>query len=87
MSRVEEYAAFLEPLHLFSDISEDHLFDFADAFREVEYKAGDIILDENSQSLNFYLIYSGTVEIIQEGKGQKKAVFVRGDYLGEEALV
>jgi hypothetical protein len=87
MSKSEEYAAFLEPLHLFSGISEDHLFDFADAFREVEYKAGDIILEEESQSLNFYLIYSGEVEISQEEKGQEKAVFVRGDYLGEESLV
>lgn len=87
MSKAEEYAAFLEPLHLFSDISEKHLFELADQFREVEYKAGDVILEKSSQSLNFYLIYSGEVEIIQEESGQEKAVFVRGDYLGEESLV
>ncbi len=87
MSKSEEYAAFLEPLHLFRGISEDHLFDFADTFREVEYKAGDIILGEENQSLDFYLIYSGEVEITQGEKGQEKAVFVRGDYLGEESLV
>ena len=87
MLKSEEYAAFLEPLHLFRDISEDHLFDFADAFHEVEFKAGDIILEEERQALDFYLIYSGEVEITQGEKGQEKAIFVRGDYLGEESLV
>lgn len=87
MSKIEEYAAFLDPIHLFRGIDEDGLFDFAECFREVDFKAGEIIFSENQQAKSFYLIYLGKVEVIRKGKGQKEAVFVRGDYLGSEALL
>ena len=87
MSKVEEYAAFLDPIHLFRGIDEDGLFDFAECFREVDFKAGETIFSEKEQAQSFYLIYSGKVEVTQKGKGQKKAFFVRGDYLGSESLL
>lgn len=87
MPKVEEYAAFLDTIHLFNAIKEDYLFDFAERFHEVNFKAGDIIFAEEEQAQNFYLIFSGEVEILREGKGQKKAVFRYRDYLGEEALL
>ena len=87
MPKAEEYAAFLDTIHLFNAISEDYLFDFAERFHEVNFEAGDIIFAEEEQAQNFYLILSGEVEILHEGKGQKRAVFRHRDYLGEEALL
>jgi len=87
MSKAEEYAAFLEPIHLFRGIDEDGLFAFAECFREVPFNEGDVILEEGQEVETFYLIYKGKVEVTREGKGQKKAIFTRGDYLGEEALL
>ncbi len=87
MSKAEEYAAFLEPIHLFVGIDEDSLFAFAECFREVNFKEGEIILAEGAEVESFYLIYKGKVEVTRKEKGQKNAIFTRGDYLGEEAFL
>lgn len=87
MATVEELAAFLEKTHLFRDLKEEHLFGFAEHLSEEKFDVGETILAKEEQSLDFYLIWSGKVEVIKEGKGQKKAIFVSGDYLGEESLI
>ncbi len=87
MLSVEAIAAFIEKIHLFTNIDEDRLFDIAENLDEKTIKAGDVILNTSDQAEDFYIIYSGKVVVLQEEKGQKSALFVSGDYFGEEALV
>ncbi|MBT3338275.1 MAG: cyclic nucleotide-binding domain-containing protein [Anaerolineae bacterium] len=87
MLSVEAIAAFIEKIHLFIGLDEDGLFNIAEHFEEKSFGKDDLILNAVEQSENFYIIYSGKVEIVQEEKGQKSAVFVAGDYFGEEALL
>ncbi len=87
MSKAEEYADFLSNIHLFQDVSEDHLFDFADSFYEENFAAEEIIFAENEKASEFCLIYSGKVEVTLLGESERKTTYVRGDYLGAEALI
>ena len=84
MSKAEEYAAFLYKLHLFQEISEGDLFSLAEEFQEEKYEAGKTILEEGAQARDFYLIYSGKVEM---GEGEEKVILVSGDFFGAEELV
>ena len=87
MPRVEEYAAFLDSIHLFQEIDEDHLFDIAERLEPVDFKEGTEIFAENVPAEDFYLVYSGEVEASNAGEGQKKATYRHRDFLGEEALL
>ncbi|MBT3320832.1 MAG: cyclic nucleotide-binding domain-containing protein [Anaerolineae bacterium] len=88
MSKIEEYAAFLDGIHLFQEIDDDDdLFGLAEAFEEKEYEAGEVIFSESERASNFYLIYSGKVEITFLDDRGEKVTYVRGDYLGAEALI
>ena len=84
MSKAEEYAAFLYKIHLFQEISEKDLFSLAETFQEEQYEAGKTILEEGMQARDFYLIYSGKVEMVE---GEEKVILVSGDFFGAEELV
>ena len=87
MSKVEEYAAFLDSIHLFQGISEEHLFDIAERLDVVKFEAGEEIFAEGERANSFYLIFSGKVEVISKDKGQKKITYRHKDFLGEDAIL
>jgi hypothetical protein len=87
MLSIEAVAAFIDKIHLFNGIYEDWLWDIAEHLEERELKEGDLILSAAEQAEDFYIIYSGKVEILQEEQGQESAIYVAGDYFGEEALL
>jgi CRP-like cAMP-binding protein len=55
---------FLRKLDMFNGLSDEELSSVAALCTLVSYKAGDIILNKNDPTENFYLIRSGTVQII-----------------------
>ena len=55
---------FLRTLDMFNGLSGEELSEVAALCSEASYKAGDIILNLNDPTENFYLIRSGTVQII-----------------------
>jgi CRP/FNR family cyclic AMP-dependent transcriptional regulator len=61
MSRKKE---FLRKLDMFNGLSDEELSSVAALCSEASYKAGDIILNIKDPTENFYLIRSGTVQII-----------------------
>ncbi|MCP4142610.1 MAG: cyclic nucleotide-binding domain-containing protein [Chloroflexi bacterium] len=87
MSITEEYAAFLDSIHLFQGISEDHLFDIAERLETIEIDEGTEIFAENVPAEDFYLVFSGEIEVSNAEDGQKTAIFRHRDFLGEEALL
>lgn len=84
---VEVIAAFIEKIHLFRSLGDDALFEIAERLEEKQFETGQMIVESGQASQDFYIIYSGRVEVTQEGQGQQKAIFVSGDYLGEEAVL
>lgn len=55
---------FLKKLDLFNGLSDQELASVAALCKDVRYKAGEIILNIKDPTENFYLIRSGTVQII-----------------------
>ena len=87
MSKVEEYVAFIETLHLFQGIGEGHLFNFAESFHAKTFSAGETIIGAGKKASHFYIIFSGKVDVTILGKIEKTVTYVRGDYLGENAII
>ena len=61
MSEIKE---FLRKLDMFNGLSDEELSSVAALCSEGSYRAGDIILNIKDPTENFYLIRSGTVQII-----------------------
>ena len=87
MSKVEEYVAFIETLHLFQGIGEGHLFNFAESFHAKTFSAGKTIIRAGEKASHFYIIFSGEVDLTISGKIEKTETYVRGDYLGANAII
>ena len=61
---MSEAKEFLKTLDMFNGLSDEELSSVAALCSEASYKVGDIILKLNDPTENFYLIRSGTVQII-----------------------
>jgi CRP/FNR family cyclic AMP-dependent transcriptional regulator len=61
---MSEAKEFLRTLDMFNGLSDEELSSVAALCSEASYKVGDIILNLNDPTENFYLIRSGTVQII-----------------------
>jgi hypothetical protein len=83
---VEAVAAFIESIHILHGISEEDLFGISERLEDTIFKAGDVILETEQPAENFYIIYSGKVDITREDKGQKHSRFSRGDYFGVDVF-
>ena len=83
---VEAVAAFIEKIHIFDSISEDHLFEISERLDDKSVKAGTVILETEQKAESFYIIYSGKVDVTREGKGQKHSRLSQGDYFGADVF-
>lgn len=88
MSTIPERVAFIRKIHLFSGLSEDDLKDVAEALVDETYKNGETIIKQGERGDTFYVLYSGTVRVVQH-KGKQELVLanlVPQDFFGEEEL-
>jgi hypothetical protein len=85
----EERVAFLKKIHLFRDLSEEDVADFASRMAERNYKADEAIFKEGDEATALFFLYKGRARVTRMRKEQKiqLAMFVPGDYFGEEALL
>ena len=74
--------------HLFRGLGEDELNVVAEQFEEESFPPHATVLEQGTPADNFFLIYSGSVQVTRKIKQQeqKLATLVPGDYFGEEAL-
>ncbi|MGC9399498.1 MAG: cyclic nucleotide-binding domain-containing protein [Anaerolineae bacterium] len=75
---------------LFRGLNQRQLERFARRFVEREYDAGDVIVTQGKGGEGFFIIVSGTAEVIREMPGGEKVKmneFHAGDYFGELALL
>lgn len=84
----EDRVFFLAKSHLFRGLGEADLAVVAEQFEEVSFPPDAIVLEQGTPADNFFLIYSGSVEVTRKVKQQEQelATLVAGDYFGEEAF-
>ncbi len=80
---------FLKGFPLFSDLTPNTLSEVADKMMVHEAQPGDVVIRQGDPGELFYLIRSGSVDVlIDDGADQKKvAQLKRGQYFGEAALI
>lgn len=88
MIDIEDRVFFLARSHLFRGLEEEDLAVIAAMFDEVEYLAQHTIFKQHDPADDFFIIYSGSVNVsrIKNREEQQLAVLVAGDYFGGEAL-
>ena len=88
MVDTEDRVFLIAKSHLFRGLDEEELPIAAEMFDEVEHPADFTVLKEGDPADEFFLIYSGSVKVNRQVKGeeQKLANLVAGDYFGGEAL-
>lgn len=82
--------AFLKKMHLFRGLSDEQLNLVAEAIQEQAFDEEDTVFAQGTTTDTFYIIYSGSVDIIHVSKsGKKKKItsLFRGDYFGEQSLL
>jgi len=86
---VPQRIEFMSKIHLFYQVEETHLDYVAVKLKERRCKPGEEIIRQNREGERFYMIYSGSVEVIREDQsgGHSLARLVTGDYFGEESLL
>ncbi len=80
---------FLKDFPLFSDLTPNTLAEIADQMVVHEAESGQRVLRQGDPGDLFYLIRSGTVDVLVDEKGQEKKVaeLQQGQYFGEAALI
>jgi len=80
---------FLRKSRIFKDVTPTVLAGAAKAMKLVTYSAGDFVIQQGETGDKFYLIRSGTVEILKDTEGQLKSLGTlgTGDFFGELALL
>ena len=85
---IPQRVEFLRRIHLFYRLEDDHFVTVAESAIEQVYEAGEVIVQQGDVGNSFYMIYSGSVNLVRERLpgDDAKAKLVAGDYFGEEPL-
>ena len=88
MINTEDRVLFLANSHLFRGLGEEELAVVAEMFTEVEHPAQHTILRQDDPADEFFMIYSGSVNVVRKVKQEEQqlAILVPGDYFGGEVL-
>jgi CRP-like cAMP-binding protein len=90
MASVKEIVVFLEKVPLFKGLNRRQLEYLAKRFVEREYPAGRVIVEQNQGGEGFFIIVSGSADVIRERSDGTKATvnhFEATDFFGELALL
>jgi len=81
---------FLKDIHLFRDLTANTLAEVADKMMVHEAEPGDVVIRQGDPGDMFYMIRSGSVDVIVDDGTKKKrkvAELQEGQYFGEAALI
>ncbi len=70
---------------LFSKLTTEQLFPLADILTEVDFKAGEVVVEQGSAGDHMYLILEGQLTALHDGK--EVAKFEMGSCFGELAML
>ncbi|MCA1832428.1 MAG: cyclic nucleotide-binding domain-containing protein [Actinomycetota bacterium] len=80
-----EAVALLKNVPLFEGLGKKELDAIYKASKEVEFKAGQVIVTEGESGAAFHLILDGTCKV--SSAGRTRATLTSGDYFGEMSLI
>lgn len=86
----DERIEIIKKTEIFKNLSYEDFCHIADVSKELTYKSGDIIFEENSNADGFFIIAKGEVEILKSGEyslAETLAVKKDGDVFGEMAII
>ncbi len=83
---VYKLLSILKHLDIFSDLSITKIQDFITGVVQEEFKRGDLIIKKGTLGNKFYIIYSGSVSVKNEGLEHKK-IYGSYEYFGELSLL
>ncbi len=87
----EKIIHYLKKFEMFSDLDDDCLFQIASRGKPKIVNAGETIIQEGENDLNFYIILNGTVQVwaTEFATGEKKLIntLSSGSIIGEMAVV
>jgi CRP/FNR family transcriptional regulator, cyclic AMP receptor protein len=75
----------LRKVPLFADLDNRELEHIASSMRERRFKAGDVVTQEGSGGVGFFVVEEGEAEV--DVGGETRASIGPGDYFGEIALI
>jgi CRP/FNR family cyclic AMP-dependent transcriptional regulator len=75
----------LQTVDLFCSLSKRDLAKVADALKEMDFNAGDVVTAEGDKDARFYIIADGQARVSIGGRN--RAILSHGDYFGEIALI
>jgi CRP/FNR family transcriptional regulator, cyclic AMP receptor protein len=90
MANVKQIVVFLEKVPLFKGLNRRQLEYLAKRFVEREYPVGRVIVEQNQGGEGFFIIVSGSADVIRERSDGTKATvnhFEATDFFGELALL
>ena len=84
-----ERIEFLQRIHLFYRLEEEHFDSVAEKAREKTFHPGEVVISQGEIGDKFFMIFSGSVEVTRRNQHGAEALgkLVAGDYFGEEALL
>lgn len=85
MAGPPDAASMIGTVPFFSGLDEKKRKAIAAQGKEMSYKAGDVIVDEGSMGVGFYLITDGKAEVRKGGK--QLATLGKGQFFGEMSLI
>src|SRR4030042_5315297 len=87
----DEKIGIIQKIDIFKNLSYEDFSQIAEVAKELSFKKGEIIFEENSSADGFYIICKGKVEILKEGEDTDQhevlAVKTEGDVFGEMAII
>jgi CRP/FNR family transcriptional regulator/CRP/FNR family cyclic AMP-dependent transcriptional regulator len=83
-------AAYLAPITLFSELSEDELAVVANRLKPQTFQAGALIFKQGERGDAMFIIRSGRVRVYSQGEGGQEltlSVYGKGEFVGEFSLI
>jgi len=84
--RIKEYAKMLDSVEILNCLAEEEKRELANAFVEMEFSEGEVILQQGEPGKTFYILYDGEVSVCKDGK-HLRDMHTRGQFFGERALL
>lgn len=83
--RVNEIKRVLQDIFLFKSLYEDQIDRTVKALQQKKYKDGEVVVQQGDPANNFYLIQSGVIRVMRDGKTLR--TLGKWDYFGERGLL
>lgn len=86
---IEKVLPILNKISIFGGLTDMQLYEVFRRLETVEYQAGELIFRKGDQPSHIYIVETGRVELLLEGKryALKRAIFEIGQCFGESAVI